>query len=92
MRELIDEIHALPGNFFHMIRVNAQDTSDQYLSALMDQELTHFLDSERYDRCEGGSNPRNGSYSANITLKGIGEVSVKSPPDTKGEFSTQVSP
>lgn len=45
----------------------------------MDGELTHFLRSNRYERSEGQSNHRNGSYSRKFTFKGIGEVGVKVP-------------
>jgi putative transposase len=92
VRELINEIREQPGSLFDMIRVNVQETVSQYLSALMDSELTHFLGRGRYERCEGESNHRNGSYPRNFTLKGIGEVGVKVPRDRKGEFSTQVIP
>ena len=92
VRELINEIHEQPGSLFDMIRVNVQETVSQYLSAMMDSELTHFLGRGRYERCEGISNHRNGSYPRNFTLKGIGEVGVKVPRDRKGEFSTQVIP
>jgi putative transposase len=92
VRELINEIREQPGSLFEMIRANVQETVGQYLSALMDSELTHFLGRDRYERCEGESNHRNGSYARNFTLKGIGEVGVKVPRDRKGEFSTQVIP
>ena len=92
VRELINEIHQQPGTLFDMIRVNVQETVGQYLSALMDSELTHFLGRERYERSGGESNHRNGSYSRNFTLKGIGEVGVNVPRDRNGEFSTQVIP
>ena len=92
VREFINEIGQQPGSLFDMIRVNVQETVGEYFSALMDSELTHFLGREPYERCNGESNHRNGSYSRNFTLKGIGEVGVKVPRDRKGEFSTQVIP
>lgn len=92
VRELINEIRQEPGSLFDMIRVNVRESVGQYLSALMDNELTHFLGRERYERSEGESNHRNGSYPRDFTLKGIGEVGVKVPRDRKGEFSTQVIP
>jgi len=90
VRELINEIRQEPGNLFDMIRSNVQETVGQYLSALMDSELTDFLGRERYERAEGKNNHRNGSYPRNFTLKGIGDVGVKVPRDRKGEFNTQV--
>jgi putative transposase len=92
VRELINEIRQQPGNLFDMIRVNVQETVGQYLSALMNSELTEFLGRERYERCDGESNHRNGSYPRHFTLKGIGEVGVRVPRDRKGEFNTQVIP
>jgi len=42
----------------------------------MDMELTDFLGRGRYERSEGETNHRNGSYERHFTLKGIGEVGV----------------
>jgi putative transposase len=92
VRELINEICEQPGSLFDMIRANVQESVGQYLSVLMDSELTHFLGRKPYERCEGESNHRNGSYPRNFTLKGIGEVGVRVPRDRKGEFSTRVIP
>lgn len=92
VRELINEIRQQPGNLFDMIRLNVQETVGQYLSALMNSELTEFLGRERYERCDGESNHRNGSYPRNFTLKGIGEVGVRVPRDRKGKFNTEVIP
>ena len=92
IRELINEIRQQPGALFDMIRVNVQETVGQYMSTLMESELTQFLGRDRYERCEGKSIHRNGSYPRDFTLKGIGEVGVKVPRDRNGEFSTQVIP
>ena len=92
VRELINEIRQQPGNLFDMIRLNVQETVGQYLSTLMNSELTEFLGRERYERSDGQSNHRNGSYPRHFTLKGIGEVGVRVPRDRKGEFNTQVIP
>jgi len=90
--DLINGIRQKPESLFEMIRVNVQETVGHYLSGLMDVELTQFLGRERYKRCEGKSNHRNGSYPRDFTLKGIGEVGVQVPRDRKGEFKTQVLP
>ena len=42
VRELINQIRQQPGKLFEMIRVNIQKTVGQYLSTLMDSELTDF--------------------------------------------------
>jgi len=75
-----------------MIRGTVKENVGNYLSELMDTELTGFLGRDRYERVEGESNHRNGSYGRRYTLKGIGEVDVKMPRDRKGEFTTQVIP
>jgi putative transposase len=90
--DLINEIRHQPESLFAMIRANIKETVGQYLSTLMDVELTHFLGRERYERCEQESNHRNGSYGRKFTLKGIGEVGVKVPRDRNGDFSTEVIP
>lgn len=92
VRDLINEIRQQPEGLFNMIRANVQETVGQYLSALMDTELTSFLGRERYKRCEDKINHRNGSYPRQFTLKGIGQVGVKVPRDRNGEYSTQVIP
>jgi putative transposase len=90
--ELINQIRHEPESLFEMIRANVKETVGHYLSGLMDVELTHFLGRDRYERCEGDPNHRNGSYPRSFTLKGVGEVGVKVPRDRKGEFQTEVLP
>lgn len=89
---LINEIRQEPDSLFEMIRANVKENVGQYLSELMETELTGFLGRGRYERAEGESNHRNGSYGRKFTLKGIGEIDVNVPRDRKGEFSTQVIP
>ncbi len=90
--DLIKEIRQQPEGLFEMIRANVKETVGQYLSELMDVELTQLLGRERYERVQGETNHRNGSYPRGFTLKGIGEVAVKVPRDRKGEYKTQVIP
>lgn len=89
---LINEIRKEPESLFEMIRENVQETVGQYLSSLMDTEMTHFLGRKPYERCEGKDNHRNGSYERKYTLKGIGSVDIKVPRDRKGVFKTEVIP
>jgi len=91
-KELINEIRQQPDSIFEMIRHTVKENVGKYLSDLMDTELTGFLGRARYERIEGESNHRNGSYGRKYTLKGIGEVDVTVPRDRKGEFTTQVIP
>ncbi len=90
--EIFNQIQNKPEKLFEMIRFDVQKTVGEYLSAMMNAELTHFLGRERYERVSGNDNHRNGSYPRNFTLKGIGDVKVKVPRDRKGEFQTQIIP
>jgi putative transposase len=90
--ELINQIHKQPDSLFEMIRATVKDNVGQYLSELMETEMSHFLGRDRYQRIKGQNNHRNGSYPRNYTLKGIGPVNVKVPRDRDGQFSTKVIP
>lgn len=90
--DLIKEIRKEPGSLFEMIRSNVQETVGQYLTSLMDTEMTHFLGRKPYERCEEDKNHRNGSYDRKYTLKGIGSVNIKVPRDRNGAFKTEVIP
>jgi len=92
VKDLINAIQQGAEGFFEMIRVNVQEGVGAYLSKLMDVELSHFLGRERYERCEGKSNHRNGSYGRHFTLKGIGDVGLRVPRDRKGEYRTEIIP
>ena len=89
---IFKEINEQPEQLYEMIRVDIRETIGQYLSGLMDAELTHFLGRKPYERIQGETNHRNGSYDRNFTLKGIGEVDLQVPRDRKGDFKTHVIP
>ena len=89
---IFKEIQEQPERIFDMIRVEIRENVGEYLSKLMDMELTHFLGREWYEHGHGDVNHRNGSYGRNFTLKGIGDVQVDVPRDRDGEFKTQVIP
>jgi len=89
---LFKEIQEQPEQLFEMIRVEIRENVGEYLSKLMDLELTHFLGREWYEHGQGDVNHRNGSYGRNFTLKGIGEIQTEVPRDRKGDFKTQVIP
>jgi len=89
---IIKEIQEQPKRIFEMIRVEIRENVDEYLSKLMDTELTHFLGREKYEHAQGEINHRNGSYGRHFTLKGIGSVRVEVPRDRRSEFKTQVIP
>jgi putative transposase len=89
---IFKEIQEQPKRIFDMIRVEIRENVGEYLSKLMDMELTHFLGREWYEHGHGDVNHRNGSYGRNFTLKGIGDVQVDVPRDRDGEFKTQVIP
>ena len=89
---IFKEIQEQPEQLYEMIRTDIRKTIGQYLSGLMDAELTHFLGRKPYERLEGDVNHRNGSYGRNFTLKGIGEVDLQVPRDRRGNFKTHVIP
>jgi len=90
--EIFNEIQKKPEALFEMIRLDLQQTVGEYLSAIMNAELTHFLGREPYQRKGRNTNHRNGSYDRKFALKGVGEVAVKVPRDRKCQFQTQVLP
>jgi putative transposase len=92
VKEIFKTIEKRPEQLFEMIRLDIRETVGEYLTAIMNAELTHFLGRGFYERGEDEVNHRNGSYDRNFTLKGVGEVQVKVPRDRQGEFSTQVIP
>jgi len=90
---IFKEIQKGPEELFEMIRADIRQSVGNYLSSMMNAELTHFLGRERYERkIELPRNHRNGSYGRTFTLKGVGEVGVKVPRDREGEFETCVLP
>lgn len=90
--DIFKEIERQPERLFEMIRVDIRESVGQYLTELMNSELTDFLGREPYERKQGDVNHRNGSYDRSFTLKGIGEVKVEVPRDREGEFKTRVIP
>lgn len=89
---IFKEIQAQPEQLFDLIRSDIRQCVGQYLSEMMEVELTQFLGREPYERTDQPSNHRNGSYGRQYTLKGIGKVNVKVPRDRQGDFQTQVIP
>ena len=90
--EVFKEIQTTPEKLFEMIRFNVQEEVGNYLSKVMDLELTQFLERRKYERGKRPSNHRNGGYHRKFTLKGIGEVAVKVPRDRQARFQTKVLP
>ena len=90
--EIIKTIQKQPEQLFEMIRLDIKESVGQYLTAMMEAELTQFMGREPYVRVAGNVKQRNGSYDRSFTLKNIGEVEVKVPRDRAGEFKTVVLP
>ena len=59
---IFKEIQQKLEKLFNMIREEIRENVGQYLSRLMDTELTHFLRRKRYEHSQGDINHRNGSY------------------------------
>jgi transposase-like protein len=93
-KEIFKEIQEQPEQLFKMIRADIRQTVGQYLTTMMNYELTQFLGKDLYQRSvvRTGVNHRNGSYRRDFTLKEIGKVSVKVPRDRQGDFKTQAIP
>jgi putative transposase len=89
---IFKEIQEQPEKLFEMVRFDIRETVGEYLTAMMNAELTHFLGRAPYERGGQEVNHRNGSYGRDFTLKGIGQVEVKVPRDRKGDFKTKVMP
>jgi len=92
IKEIYKAIEEKPEQLFEMIRFDIRKSVGQYLTAMMNAELSHFLGREPYERCHEDVNHRNGSYDRNFTIKGVGEVQVNVPRDRQGKFHTQVIP
>jgi len=90
--EIIKTIQKQPEQLFEMIRLDIKESVGQYLTAMMEAELTQFMGREPYERIAGNGKQRNGFYDRSFTLKNIGEVQVKVPRDRAGEFKTVVLP
>ena len=90
--DIFKEIQERPGQLFEMIRLDIKEVVGNYLTAMMNAELTHYLGREPYVRVVGNANHRNGSYGRGFALKGVGEVRVDVPRDRNGEFKTSVIP
>ncbi len=88
----IQEIKDQPGKILEMVKTEVPKVIGEYLSEVMQIELTRFLGRQPYERAGGEPDYRNGSYSRSITLKKIGEVEVKVPRDRQGKYQTQVLP
>jgi putative transposase len=89
---LFKEIQTQPEQLFDLIRADVRHSVGQYLSEMMQVELTQFLGREPYERTDDDANHRNGAYHRHFTLKGIGSVDVQVPRDRQGDFQTQVIP
>ena len=93
VKDFIKGIAESSGKIFNMVRFNVKESVGQYLTDLMNAELTFYIGRERYERNDNNVvNYRNGGYNRHFTLKGIGEVRVKVPRDRNGEYKTSVLP
>ncbi len=86
------EISEAPEKLFEMMRLDLREMAGEALTALMEWEFTIHVGRKRYERSQGQSNHRNGSYPRRFTMKGIGEVEVRVPRDRQGTFKTAILP
>jgi len=92
LKNVFKEIQRQPDRIFEMMRVEMNKGIGEYLSELMRTELSHFLGREPYERKEGETNHRNGSYERQFTMKRFGEVAIEVPRDRNGKFRSEVLP
>ena len=62
MVEVFKEIQEHPGKILEMVRADMPKAVGEYLSDIMQVELTRFLGRKPYERMEEEANHRNGSY------------------------------
>lgn len=89
---LIKEVENVPAKILEYIGMNIQKEVGTFLSNLMGNELTDHIGREKYERKDGATDYRNGSYARTFCIKGIGDVEVRVPRDRDGDFKTQVLP
>ena len=87
---LIKEVENVPAKILEYIGMNIQKEVGTFLTCLMGQELTHHVGREKYERKEGATDYRNGSYTRTFCIKGVGDVHVDVPRDRDGDFQSQV--
>ena len=92
IKNVFKEIQGQPERILEMMRVEMSQGVGEYLSELMRTELSHFLGRAPYERKEGETNHRNGSYERRLTMKRFGEVAIEVPRDRNGEFRSEVLP
>lgn len=89
---LIKEVENVPAKILEYIGMNIQKEVGAFLTNLMEQELTHHVGREKYERKDGITDYRNGSYTRTFCIKGVGDVELKVPRDRDGNFQTRVLP
>ena len=89
---LIKEAENVPAKILEYIGMNIQKEVGAFLTNLMEQELTHHVGREKYERKEDVTDYRNGSYARTFCMKGVGDVELKVPRDRDGNFQSQVLP
>ena len=89
---LIKEVENVPAKIFEYIGMSIQKEVGTFLTNLMGKELTDHIGREKYERKDGGTDYRNGSYIRTFCIKGIGDVEVRVPRDRDGDFQSQVLP
>ena len=98
IKELFSLIKEEPAKLFEMMELSIQKQVGNYLSKLMDMELTDHLGRKPYQReketgnAQTPKNYRNGSYNRKFFIKRIGEVETTVPRDRNSEFHTKVLP
>ena len=77
--EVFKEIQEQPGKILEMVRADMPKVVGEYLSDIMQVELTRFLGRKPYERMEELANHRNCYYPRNFALKGMVKLRRKYP-------------
>jgi hypothetical protein len=89
---LIKEIENVPAKLFDYIGMSIQKEVGSFLSNLMGKELTDHIGREKYERKEGSTDYRNGSYIRTFCIKGTAMSRSESPGIGTAIFSPRCSP
>jgi putative transposase len=96
LKAFVSNLPELKEQIFDLLHLDYRKVSAEYLSTIMNMELSVFLGRDRYERKNPVSttsrNYRNGFYQRTFAVKNIGELSIRVPRDRLGEYQTSILP
>lgn len=93
LRDYAKNLPNIKENLFQMLRLDIKTVAEDFLNGLMNAELELFLGRPSHERQNNTlsyseRNYRNGHYSRQLAVKGLGKLTVKIPRDRQGQFKT----